>query len=244
KLLQSAPKAANIIYDKNDKRLNKLVEEHTDSDTHYLYPYKTPKYKVKNGVYTLMLEDHNAPIRIIGKHNMTNIAGAWEVCKLLAVESQDFLKHISTFVGASSRLETIGEESRGLVIKDYAHAPAKVAATVDAVKERFPKRRLIAVVELHTFSSLNKAFLPHYRKSLSAADVRIVMVDPNAIAKRRMEPIDLEDLKAGFGHKDLLYVQNAEELAATLSSVRQGEKDVLLMMSSGKFDGLSLEDLV
>ncbi len=243
-LLKASPKAANIIYDKNDKRLSKLVDAHTDTDTHYLYPYKTPKYKVKNGVYTLKLEDQSAPISVIGKHNMTNIAGAWEVCKLLAVGVEDFLKHIGTFVGAGLRLETVGEGSRGLVIKDYAHAPAKVKATVEAVKERYPKKRLISVVELHTFSSLNKAFLPHYKKSLSDADVRIVMVDPQAIEKRRMEPISEEDLKAGFAHKDLICVQDAAGLESALASVRQGENDVILMMSSGKFGGLELESLV
>ncbi|MEL7342116.1 MAG: cyanophycin synthetase, partial [Bacteroidota bacterium] len=156
----------------------------------------------------------------------------------------DFLQHISTFVGASSRLEVIGEGASGLVFKDYAHAPAKVKATVEAVKERYPKRRLIAVTELHTYSSLNKAFLPHYQKSLAQADVKIVMIDPHAVAKKRMEPIEKADLLAGFGEKELHYVQNAEELQATLKSVRQGENDVLLMMSSGKFDGLDLNSLL
>ena len=241
-LIKSLPKAADVIYNGEDKLLSSMVDKYTDKESQYLHKFKTPTYQVKEGEYLIKLQGERSQLRIIGKHNMANIAAAWEVCQLLAIEINTFLKHISTFTGAKSRMETVLEDENKLIIKDYAHAPAKVRATVEAVRERFKKHNLIACVELHTFSSLNKKFLPFYKSSLKKADEKIVYIDPNALSKRRMPLISRDELLRAFGDKNLVYVTSRDALKKAIRTVYKG-KDVILMMSSGNFGGLKLESL-
>ena len=242
-LLQSLAKAADVIYNQEDERLGALIEEYTDPDTHYLHPFGVPEYRVENGAYSICLEGEWQELKLIGKHNMSNVAAAWKVCQLLGVEVGTFLSHIAGFTGAGARLQIIHDSGEVVLFKDYAHAPAKVQATVEAVRERYPDHNLIACVELHTFSSLNKSFLPHYQDSLEEANQRIVLVDPHALEKRRMPAIATEDLKEGFGQNDLVHVQSKTELKKAIEGARKG-KDVLLMMSSGNFDGLDFNELL
>jgi UDP-N-acetylmuramate: L-alanyl-gamma-D-glutamyl-meso-diaminopimelate ligase len=242
-LLQSLAKAADVIYNQEDERLVSLIEEYTDPDTHYLHPFGVPEYRVENGSYAICLEGEWQELSLIGKHNMSNVAAAWKVCQLLGVEVETFLSHIANFTGAGARLEKIHESEELVLFKDYAHAPAKVQATVEAVRERYPKHNLIACAELHTFSSLNKSFLSHYGGSLDQADQRIVLVDPHALEKRRMPAIAAKDLKEGFGQEDLLHVQSKDELKKAVREALKGN-DVLLMMSSGNFDGLDFNELL
>ncbi|MDX2246385.1 MAG: Mur ligase family protein [Bacteroidia bacterium] len=242
RLLQSLEKAADIVYNQEDKLLSGLVKEYVDESSQYPHPFGVPSYKVKDGVYEVKIEGEKAAVKMIGKHNMANIAAAWEVCNLLSVEPAGFMKHIATFTGAALRMQTVVEDSQKLVIKDYAHAPAKVQATVEAVREKFKKRNLIACVELHTFSSLNKNYLPLYKNTLKKADHKIVYVDPHALEKRRMPAISQSDLTDAFAEKNLVYVTNPEELRQAIKKTVSGD-DVMLMMSSGNFGGMDLSQL-
>jgi UDP-N-acetylmuramate: L-alanyl-gamma-D-glutamyl-meso-diaminopimelate ligase len=241
-LLKSLSKAAVVIYNEDDKRLVNLVKKYTDDDSQYLHPFSVPSYKVKNAQFEIKIKGEKQKVKIIGRHNMTNIATAWEVCSLLGVDLENFLKHISTFEGAKSRMETVYEDDQKLIIKDYAHAPAKVQATVEAVKERFKKRNVIACVELHTFSSLNKNFIPLYKNTLKKADHKIIFVDPHALEKRRMPAISRDDLVKAFGDKSLIFLTKSEEIQPNIDKLKTGD-DVILMMSSGNFGGVALADL-
>lgn len=239
-LLHDLEKAANIIYCEEDARLRALVETYTDANSQYRHPYATPKYKVKNGRYEVKLEGEQAAVPLIGRHNMTNLAAAWRVCRQVGIEIEDFFRHMQSFKGAATRLELIEETPAQVLIRDYAHAPAKVKASVEAVHERYADRNLIAVVELHTFSSLDANYLPFYQRTLKKADHRIVFVDPEAVTRRRLPPITTEQLQAAFKEKNLIHVGSAEELQQAVGQVRTG-KDALLLMSSGNFGGLSLD---
>lgn len=242
RLLQSLEKAADIVYNQEDKLLASMVKEYVDESSQYPHPFGVPSYKVRDGVYEIKIEGERAAVKMIGKHNMANIAAAWEVCNLLSVEIADFMQHIATFTGAALRMETVSDTPGKLIIKDYAHAPAKVEATVEAVREKFKGQNLIACVELHTFSSLNKNYLPLYKNTLKKADHKIVYVNPHALEKRRMPAISKADLIAAFGEKSLVYVTNPDELRAAIRHAVSG-KDVMLMMSSGNFGETNLAEL-
>ncbi|MEZ4825713.1 MAG: Mur ligase family protein [Bacteroidia bacterium] len=239
RLLQSMEKAADIVYNQEDSLLAGMVKEHIDESSQYPHPFGVPSYKVKDGVYEVKIEGERVGVKMIGKHNMANIAAAWEVCNLLGVEAPDFARHIATFTGAALRMETVSDTPGKLIIKDYAHAPAKVQATVEAAREKYKGRQLIACVELHTFSSLNKAYIPLYKNTLRKADKRIVYVDPHALEKRRMPPLSTEDLRQAFGDPSIICVSNPGELQEAVRKNLSGN-DVLLMMSSGNFGGTNL----
>ncbi len=241
-LLESIEKAGDIVYNEGDARLRSLVETYTDANSQYRHPYQTPKYKVKEGAFEIRLAGERSPVPIIGRHNMANLAAAWQVCRLLSVTIEEFISYIQTFKGASIRLETIRESEELILIRDYAHAPAKVRASVNAVRESRPTHNLVACVELHTFSSLNEEFLPLYKQTLKGADYRIVFVDPRALERKRMPPITREQLVKAFGDQQLIYVTTPEELKQQIEQARS-KKDVVLMMSSGNFGGFDLGDI-
>lgn len=241
-LLDCIEKAGTVIYNKEDEVLANMAEDYIQDESLYVYDFTTPKYEIGSEGFTIELEGEKQLLSVIGKHNMQNVRAAWMVCQLLGIEIRDFLDHMADFKGASSRLELVHEQEERIIYKDFAHAPAKVQATVQAVREKFQERKLVACVELHTFSSLNQKFLPHYKDTLEHADHKIVFVDPHATEKRKMDPISKEDLVQGFGDESLIYVKNSDELLSAISSL-EAEKDVLLMMSSGNFGGLDWEEL-
>lgn len=241
-LIQGLDKAADVIYNKEDKRVTKIIDKNT-TDSHYLWPFSPPSYKVENGVYKIKLEGKYQSLELIGKHNMSNIAAAWQVCYLVGVEIDDFLKHVATFKGAKLRMETVWEKGGQKIIKDFAHAPIKVKATVEAVRESYAKHNLIACVELHTFSSLNRDFLPLYKNTLKKADHKFVYISANSFTSRRMEPLTKTEIQTAFGDKGLIYLNSQEELIQNVQAVQTG-KDVMLMMSSGNFSKLEWEKLV
>ncbi|WNJ18859.1 Mur ligase family protein [Pontibacter sp. G13] len=241
-LLDSMDKAGSVIYHSEDKDLSKLVESRLDPDQHYIFPYKTPKYRVKDGKFAITLEGEERAMKVMGKHNMANIAAAWGVCSLMSVDVKDFLDQMATFEGAKLRLEYLEETDHKVVIRDYAHAPAKVQATVEAVRERYKQENLIACLELHSFSSLNKDYLPYYKDTMKGADQRIVYVNPHAWEKRRMPALNQADITQAFGDEGLTFVTDAGQLNGILQGAKNGN-DVVLMMSSGNFGGIDLDSL-
>ena len=252
KLLDALPKAGFLIYNDTDKTVKEMVHPIKDSESLYIHPYSMPTYKIKDGKYILTLGNtslggltsiggEKETMAIIGKHNMLNIAGAWKVCEQLGIELKAFLYHISSFTGAKSRLELVVQKPKRTVYKDFAHAPAKVKATVEAVKELYPKNNVIACFELHTFSSLDKEFIKLYHHSLKAADQKIVFIHPDTIAVKRMKSFTKDEIQQAFGEKNLFFVQDSQELSTLLKHLNTG-KDVFLMMSSGNFGGLNLAE--
>lgn len=243
-LLNSLDKAADIVYNRDDKVVARLVKARgQENESFYLHDFTAPPYRLVNGAYEIKLEGQRQLLKLKGKHNMANVAAAWEVCQLVGVEIEDFLAQVATFVGAQSRMEVMVETPTQTVIKDFAHAPAKVAATVDAVRESYKKANLIACVELHTFSSLNREFLPQYKGSLKKAHHKLVYINPKSFSSRRLEPITRAELVEAFGEQDLFYTHSREELIDQIRHLQRGN-DVMLMMSSGTFGGMVWDDLV
>ncbi len=226
-----------LIYNETDPVLVRLVGEHPG--TFRKIGYGVPDHSIENGITLVKLEGQTGALKVFGEHNLLNLHAAYLVAKELGVSSQGFLAGMAHFSGAAKRLELIGKNTTVNVYRDFAHAPSKVKATIQAVKTQFPDRRLIAVLELHTFSSLNEKFLTEYHGALDMADSAVVFYSRHALELKRLPLLSEEKVVAGFGKPGLAVIQEKEELLNWL--MKQSYKNVnLLLMSSGNYDGLDL----
>lgn len=242
-LIESMEKEGNLVYCSEDEQLQEVVEKSVWKGNKI--PYLLPNFKNDAGKTWIVQhkpEKTTYPLNVFGKHNLSNISGACEVCWLLGVNETDFYQAISTFTGAANRLELVTSNEHTSVFKDFAHAPSKLKATVEAAKSQYPDRKLIAVMELHTYSSLSKQFLAHYHNTLNLADVPVVFFNPHAIALKKLPPITIKDVVEGFGNPALTVFTDAASLETFLQN--QDMKNAnLLMMSSGNFGGIDLKQL-
>jgi len=191
-----------------------------------------------------LLTDNHGPIpfSLFGAHNAANVQAALEVCRKLGIEDHTFYQSISSFRGAARRLEKISENDQTIVFQDFAHAPSKLQATIEAVKSRYPRRKLIACMELHTFSSLNKKFIHQYNHTMDQADLPIVYFNPQTIRHKKLEMLSREDILSAFNNPALQVYEDSEKLQSDLISMPK-ENTNLLLMTSGNFNGLNLTDL-
>jgi len=229
-----------IIYNEEDPEVKRVVENSTSLIKKY--PYHTPKYTVENGETLLDTSEGAMPIEVFGKHNLNNLEGARWICQLMGVDADDFYEAIATFKGASKRLEKIAENSNAVAYKDFAHSPSKVKATTEAVKAQYPDRKLIACLELHTYSSLNPEFLEEYRGTLDAADNAVVFYSPHAVLIKNLEAIKSEQIDKAFGRQDLIVFTNPADFKTYLYA-QEYENTSLLLMSSGNYGGLDFDEV-
>lgn len=239
-LADGLPKAGSIIYDETDD-IVKVIGAKDRPDV-VKYPYKAHAYKVENGKCVLLTDKGEVPLEIFGEHNMKNLNGAKLILDRLGITDAEFYEAIQHFSGASKRLEKLGENSNTLIYKDFAHAPSKLEATTNATKSLYPNRKLVACYELHTFSSLDKNFLPQYERKMRNADLAIVFYSPHTLEMRRLPMITPEDIKKAFGDDDLLVFTDAQKLNEFLKEQNWFQSN-LLMMSSGTFGGTDLAKL-
>ena len=229
-----------LVYNEEDEEVKKLVEQTTN--TVRKHPYGTPKYKVDNEITLLETPEGDMPISIFGKHNLQNLAGAKWLCQHMGIDEDDFYEAIASFSGASKRLEKVTESEKTIVFKDFAHSPSKVRATTNAVKQQYPGKKLIACLELHTYSSLNADFLNEYNKALEVADEAAVFYSPEAVRDKKLETLQKEQISGAFEKEDLLVFTDPEEFEEYLKSLNY-ENKVLLLMSSGNYGGLNFNQI-
>ncbi len=236
-------KEGSLVYCSDDKYLAALHK--TAREDVKVIAYDVPEFSINADDYKseIKYQGDSYSLSVFGKHNLMNLEGARRVCEQIGVEVKDFYKAISSFTGASNRLETIGKNENCIIYKDFAHSPSKLKATTSAVKEQFSDRKLFACMELHTFSSLNSEFLKEYKGSMDKADVAIVYFNPHTIAHKRLEPITEEQVKQAFAREDLVVFTDSKKLLERIHS-ENWEKQNLLLMSSGNFDGVDYSDLV
>lgn len=235
--IKGLPKHGALIYCADDKEV-KRVSENTPCEAR-LIPYSTPQNLVKNGVTYIVVNGQEIPLKVFGNHNLQNMMAAKFACIEAGITEAQFYEAIQHFKGTAKRLETIKETAESVVYRDFAHAPSKLKATVNAVKNLHPERKLIAIYELHTFSSLNKAFLPHYNQCMAEADVSAVLFSKHALEMKKMPMLDEAEVAAGFGGNIKVFTDK-NELRKFIESHYSG-KENLLLMSSGTFDGMELE---
>jgi len=229
-----------MVYNEEDEIVKEVVE--SSKNIIKKYPYKTPVYKVANDITYLETPDGWMPLEIFGKHNLQNMAGAKWICQHIGVGEEQFYEAIASFKGASKRLEKIGESANAVAFKDFAHSPSKVKATTAAVKEMYADKKVLACLELHTYSSLNKKFLSHYKDALASADKAVVFYSPHALEIKKMDPISEAEIKNAFDRPDLIVYTDPKAFKAFLF-----EEDLantaLLLMSSGNYGGLDFEEV-
>ncbi|PTR01254.1 UDP-N-acetylmuramate: L-alanyl-gamma-D-glutamyl-meso-diaminopimelate ligase [Mucilaginibacter yixingensis] len=204
--------------------------------------YDLPDHRIENGVTVINYNGHEYPLAVFGQHNLLNIEAARNVCEQLGITASDFYQAVTTFKGAARRLELLGKNDHAAVYKDFAHSPSKLSATIQAVKAQFPERKLVACIELHTFSSLNKDFLSQYAGTMDEADEPIVFIHHKTFEQKKMEPYDADAVKAAFVNKGLQFFDDPAHLLVYLKEQSWRDKN-LLMMSSGNFGGLDLNVL-
>ncbi|MCF6167549.1 Mur ligase family protein [Lutibacter sp.] len=230
-----------LVYNEEDEVLKKIVEQAENKIK--LYPYKTPNYSIDNGITYMQTSLGNMPLEIFGKHNLQNLAGAQWVCLHMGIGEDDFYEAISSFKGANKRLEKIFENESTVVFKDFAHSPSKVRATTDAVKNQYKNRNVVACLELHTYSSLNKDFLKEYKSALNSADEAVVFYSPHALEMKQLEKISSMQIKDAFERDDLIIYTNPVKFREFLFS-KSFKNSALLLMSSGNYGGLDFDKFI
>lgn len=238
--IDSIIKGGSITYNIEDAEVKKVVEN--SKNTIRKFPYKTPEYKVENGITILETDEGSMPIEIFGKHNLNNLSGAKWICQQIGIDENDFYEAISSFQGASKRLEKIAETDNAIAYKDFAHSPSKVIATTNALKNQYPNRKLIACLELHTYSSLNPEFLNQYKGALTAADLPVVFYSPRALEIKKLQEISQQQIIDAFQSDDLIVYTNSAEFKDFLFSQKFNNTS-LLLMSSGNYGGLNFDEI-
>ena len=230
----------SLIYNAEDEVLTQLVEQ-SEQPIRKL-PYVTSDYSIENGQTLLQTSEGLMPIELFGAHNLSNLSGAKWICQQMGIDEDDFFEAVASFKGASKRLERLAISSNGLIFKDFAHAPSKVAATTQAVRDQFSSHHFVACLELHTFSSLNPNFIDEYAGALDPADLAIVYYTPQAVALKGLEVLSEAQIEAAFKRDDLVIFTDPIALSDFLLGLNQ-KPLALLMMSSGNYGGLDLSAL-
>ena len=229
-----------LIYCSSDPEVARLALQAREDIK--IIPYGDLKYRIKGQQVQVISGEKETSVKVFGRHNIQNIEGAWKVCKMLGVDDDTFLKAISSFSGASKRLQLLRGNDHSAVYKDFAHSPSKLKATVEALRELYPGRELIACLELHTYSSLNKEFLPQYRGCMDAADVPIVYFSQHALSLKRLPDLSPAEVRDAFADQRLIVYNDSGKMEGDLQQINYYNKN-LLLMSSGNFDGMDLEGL-
>ncbi|TDO24379.1 UDP-N-acetylmuramate--L-alanine ligase [Pedobacter duraquae] len=227
-----------LIYCELDKIVDDLVKSTTASVEKI--PYRIPKHEVRDGITYLIPQE--TALRIFGDHNLMNLNAARLVCAQLGLHENEFDQAIKSFKGAAKRLELLSSEGDTNVYKDFAHSPSKLTATIEAVKLQYPNRKLIACIELHTFSSLNKEFLQQYEYTMDKADIAIVYIDEQTFLHKKIIPYAESDVQLAFKNDKLLFFNKSEKLEEYLLGLNFNKSN-LLLMSSGNFSGMDLIEL-
>ena len=238
--VDSIVKGGSITYNQEDEEVKKVVE--ASENAIRKLPYVTPEYSVENGETLLETPEGPMPIEVFGKHNLSNLAGAKWICQNMGVDEEDFYEAIASFKGASKRLEKIAEGKTSVAYKDFAHSPSKVSATTKAVKEQFPNRKLIACLELHTYSSFNPEFLKEYKGALDAADEAIIFYLPESVTIKKLKEVTPEQISIAFQRTDLKIFTDAKSFHDFIENENY-KNSTLLLMSSGNYGGLNLQKL-
>jgi UDP-N-acetylmuramate: L-alanyl-gamma-D-glutamyl-meso-diaminopimelate ligase len=199
--------------------------------------------KIENGRSVVLYNGEKYLVPVFGAHNFQNMAGAMNICRELGLSAETFLASMASFKGASRRLQLLVEKPEGAVFYDFAHAPSKVKATVKAVKERFPARKLKAILELHTFSSLNAAFLPQYLNSMALADEAYVFFNREVLAHKKLPAITSAQVAVEFNIPETHVITTTDEVSELIRATSL-ENNNLLVMTSGNFGGVNLQKLI
>lgn len=230
----------SLVYCSLDAEVKRISEAHNAEWKKI--PYAVHPHSVRNGVTYLITKNSEVPLIIFGEHNLQNLQGALEVSRLMGITDDAFYDAMKSFKGAARRLEPVKETANSVIYKDFAHSPSKLKATTAAFKAQFTGRRLVACMELHTFSSLNANFLGEYKDSMKAADKAYVYFNPHTIEHKKLPPLSAQQVKDAFASDNVEVFTDSKMLMQELKSQTWQESN-LLLMTSGNFDGVDFVKL-
>lgn len=236
--LKTLPDYAPLTWFEEDETLKALMQEEATQRLRSL-PYGTLPFHVKDEQCIVKWKGKDYPMQIFGTHNLQNMAGAMNLAKALGMSEDEFLSAMTQFGGTARRLERVRDTGDLIVYRDFAHSPSKLKATVDSVKEQYPNRHVLAAFELHTFSSLQKNFLEQYNGSLEKADEAIVFYSPRVIEHKKLPALEPEEVSEAFG--DGIQVMTEPDVLHDWLQMKANANTVLLLMSSGTFEGMPLD---
>ncbi|MEM8909557.1 MAG: Mur ligase family protein, partial [Bacteroidota bacterium] len=228
-----------LFYYQHDPHLQNLATGKTQ--TLKWEAYDAFEYRVEQ--HQTYIRDHHGqalPLKIFGAHNLQNLKAAHLICRQIGLSNEQFFSAIRDFRGAAKRLQLLVETNSAIAYQDFAHAPSKVKATIEALKAQYPDRRLLAALELHTFSSLNRHFLKEYASSMQAADQALVFFSEHTLRMKKLPMINTADIQTHFAHPNLKVIINDNQLLVEHLQQEQWLDQNLLLMSSGTFGGLDL----
>ena len=237
-LLDGLADQTPVVYDQDDPYLPGMLEAYQ----HRIrpIPYRMPDWRVADGTLIAQEAGYEYPMHFSGTHNLRNVEGAITVAALMGISRSASLTALQSFEGAEKRLQAVYETEQEAIYRDFAHAPSKVRATLNGLKAHFPDRRLLAILELHTYSSLARAFLPAYQGTIGTADQAVVFINPEALTAKGADRPEAEEIREAFGHPSEMHVFfNQEELLAYTEQLDWTGANVVLM-SSGTFQGADL----
>ena len=229
-----------LSYFAGDENLKAIAQKYKNRIS--VVPYHTHEHKLENGTTFIKYNNNWINLEIFGEHNLQNIAGAKNICNQIGISDKDFYEAISQFKGAAKRLQTLVKTNKTQIFLDFAHSPSKLKATTQAVKQQFTNRKLVACMELHTFSSLKADFLPQYKGTMDAADIAIVYFSPKTVEHKKLKAITAEDVFKAFGNPNLKVFTDSNAIVKELKSISFDNKN-LLLMTSGNFGGINLNNL-
>ncbi|WP_304065799.1 UDP-N-acetylmuramate--L-alanine ligase [Pedobacter glucosidilyticus] len=243
KFIDTIEPDGTLIYCEDDAALKALVNNYSNIKSLKILPYVAHEAIIKFGkTFLLDSEKEQLPLEIFGAHNLMNLNAAKLACLEAGINEKEFYEAIKSFKGAARRLEKLAENDDAVIYKDFAHSPSKLKATVEAVKQQYPERKLIACIELHTFSSLNRNFLNEYAYTLNHADEAIVLIDDKVLKQKGMEAFTEQEIFDAFKSKDIKFFNQPEKIKAYLLTFELRDAN-LLLMSSGNFGGIDLVTL-
>lgn len=238
--IREIEKEGCLIYNHTDKVLRETVDANAKDIR--LLPYELPAFSINNDITTVRFGGLSTALEVFGEHNLLNVQAAKSACNQLGIDDESFLKSISRFRGAAKRMELVGKNDRCAIYRDFAHAPSKVKATIPALKHQYPRRKLISVLELHTYSSLNAKFLSEYAGAMDDTDIAAVFFSRHALELKRLPELPPALIREGFRRDDLYVFSQLADLQSFLD--QQDYRDTnLLLMSSGNYDGMDLNRL-
>tara|TARA_X000000950_G_scaffold235946_1_gene286548 strand:- start:35 stop:1396 length:1362 start_codon:yes stop_codon:yes gene_type:complete len=237
KFIETITDGGVLVFNELDKVVLDIVNK--SEKTIRKIGYGKPDFEIIDGVTYVKTSEGDVPLKVFGDHNLSNLSAAKQICALMGVFDDEFFAAIASFKGASKRLETIYRDTNKIIIKDFAHSPSKLKATIDAVKNQFSNKNIIAVYELHTYSSFNQKFIKEYLNSMSSADMKIIYYDDEVLKKRGDFIINEKIIKDSFGSDDLIVISKKSVLEKSILKINL-HNSVLLMMSSGNFSSIDM----
>lgn len=180
-------------------------------------------------------------LRVPGRMNALNALGVYALSRALGLRHDEIASALASFSGVARRQELVGEWRGVVLIDDFAHHPTAVAGTLEAIRQRYPERRLWALFEPRSNTSRRRVFQRDYVRALGAADEIIVgevlRKESDVVAEDALfSPAQLvADLCAGGHHART--VGTGQSIAALVAAeARAG--DVVVIMSNGDFGGV------